>query len=48
MISWKIPSLEHPPAPKAPRLLLWFFISIFIGLVGFSFGIYLSSTDNTI
>ncbi|HBC5913531.1 TPA: hypothetical protein KEY36_000032 [Proteus mirabilis] len=45
MISWKIPSLEHPPAPKAPRLLLWFFISIFIGLVGFSFGIYLSSTE---
>lgn len=45
MISWNIPSLKHPPKPKPPRLILWFFIMIIIGFVGFGIGVYLSSAD---
>ncbi|MBN6349958.1 hypothetical protein ABN057_04415 [Providencia alcalifaciens] len=43
MISWKIPSLEHPPKPKLPRLMLWLFLVVIIGVIGFGIGAYLSS-----
>ncbi|EKT65511.1 hypothetical protein [Providencia alcalifaciens] len=43
MISWKIPSLEHPPKPKLPRLMLWFFLVAIIGFIGFGIGVYFSS-----
>ncbi|WP_265694251.1 hypothetical protein [Providencia rustigianii] len=43
MMSWKTPSLEHPPEPKLPRLMLWLFLVVIIGVIGFGIGIYLSS-----
>ncbi|RFT11169.1 hypothetical protein DYB39_09390 [Providencia rettgeri] len=43
MISWKIPSLDHPPKPKLPRLMLWLFLAVIIGAIGFGIGAYLSS-----
>ena len=45
MMSWKIPSLEHPPAPSSPRLILWLFLMVVIGATGFGVGIYLSEND---
>ncbi|MGL5953097.1 MAG: hypothetical protein ACRCZ3_08245 [Providencia rustigianii] len=43
MMSWKIPSLEHPPEPRLPRLLLWLCLVVIIGVIGFGIGAYLSS-----
>ncbi|SUC36862.1 Uncharacterised protein [Providencia rustigianii] len=43
MMSWKTPSLEHPREPKLPRLMLWLFLVVIIGVIGFGIGIYLSS-----
>ncbi|EKT65958.1 hypothetical protein OO9_08256, partial [Providencia alcalifaciens Dmel2] len=43
MMSWKIPSLEHPPEPPLPRVRLWLFLVILIGIAGFGIGVYLSS-----
>lgn len=43
MISWKTPSLGHPPKPKLPRLMLWLFLVVLIGIAGFGIGVYLSS-----
>ncbi|EKT64021.1 hypothetical protein [Providencia alcalifaciens] len=45
MISWKIPSLEHPPAPKAPRWMLWFLIMLIVGAFGFGLSLYLSTNE---
>lgn len=45
MMSWVIPSLEHPPAPRSPRLILWLFLMVVIGVIGFGVGIYLSTND---
>lgn len=45
MISWKIPSLAHPPAPKPPRFIRWLFIMIIIGAIGFVLGLYLSINE---
>ncbi|KLN96955.1 hypothetical protein [Moellerella wisconsensis] len=45
MMSWKIPSLEHPPAPRSPRLILWLFLMTVIGTIGFGVGIYLSENN---
>ncbi len=45
MMSWEIPSLEHPPAPSLPRLMLWLFLMVVIGVIGFGVGIYLSAND---
>ncbi|MDD9340661.1 MAG: hypothetical protein PV362_13620 [Providencia heimbachae] len=45
MMSWEIPSLEHPPAPRLPRLMLWLFLMVVIGVIGFGVGIYLSAND---
>lgn len=45
MISWNIPSLEHPPAPKAPSLMLWLIIMLIVGIIGFGFAIYLSTNE---
>ncbi|MTC58733.1 hypothetical protein GKR50_01715 [Providencia rustigianii] len=45
MMSWKTPSLEHPPKPKLPRLMLWLFLVVIIGVIGFGIGIYLSSIE---
>ncbi|EKT59659.1 hypothetical protein [Providencia burhodogranariea] len=42
MISWNVPSLEHPPKPKIPQLMVWLFIMFIIGICGFGLGIYLS------
>lgn len=39
MISWKIPSLEHPPAPELPRLMLWLFLMVVIGAIGCGVGV---------
>ncbi|WP_230084807.1 hypothetical protein [Providencia rustigianii] len=44
-MSWKTPSLEHPPKPKLPRLMLWLFLVVIIGVIGFGIGIYLSSIE---
>ncbi|EMN4131506.1 MULTISPECIES: hypothetical protein [Providencia] len=43
MMSWKIPSLEHPPEPPLPRVGLWLFLVVLIGIAGFGIGVYLSS-----
>lgn len=45
MMSWKIPSLEHPPEPRSPRLLLWLCLVVIIGIIGFGIGLYLSSKE---
>ncbi|ELX8381184.1 hypothetical protein AB7Y49_17800 [Providencia vermicola] len=45
MMSWKIPSLKNPPAPKAPRLALWVFIMVLIGAIGFGLSLYLSTNE---
>ncbi|EKT62623.1 hypothetical protein [Providencia alcalifaciens] len=45
MMSWKIPSLEHPPAPKAPRWMLWFLIMLIVGALGFGLSLYLSTNE---
>lgn len=45
MINWRIPSLEYPPEPEAPRLILWVFIMVIVGVMGFGLGIYLSANE---
>lgn len=45
MISWKIPSLTPPPAPKPPRFIRWLFIMIMMGAIGFALGLYLSINE---
>lgn len=45
MMNWRVPSLEHPPAPKAPQLLLWLFIMGIIGAIGFGLSLYLSTNE---
>ena len=45
MMSWKIPSLEYPPAPKEPRFILWLLLMIAIGAIGFGLGVYLSANE---
>lgn len=45
MISWNIPSLTHPPAPKPPRFIRWLFIMIMMGAIGFALGLYLSISE---
>lgn len=45
MMSWKIPSLKHPPEPRLPRLLLWLGLVVIIGMSGFGTGLYLSSKE---
>ncbi|MBI6528502.1 hypothetical protein JEP40_05045 [Proteus vulgaris] len=45
MISWKIPSLTPPPAPKPPRFIRWLFIMIIMGAIGFALGLYLSISE---
>ncbi len=45
MISWKIPSLTPPPAPKPPRFIRWLFIMIIMGAIGFTLGLYLSINE---
>ncbi|UBX49259.1 hypothetical protein LDO51_19410 [Providencia alcalifaciens] len=45
MMSWKTPSLEHPPVPRLPRLLLWLCLVVIIGIIGFGIGLYLSSKE---
>lgn len=45
MMSWKTPSLEHPPAPKVPRWMLWFLIMLIVGALGFGLSLYLSTNE---
>lgn len=45
MMSWRVPSLEHPPAPKAPRWMLWFLIMLIVGALGFGLSLYLSTNE---
>ncbi|CAG9429509.1 hypothetical protein [Providencia alcalifaciens] len=45
MMSWKTPSLEHPPAPKVPRWMLWFLIMLMVGVLGFGLSLYLSTNE---
>ncbi|MBC8652624.1 hypothetical protein GQR86_03835 [Providencia vermicola] len=45
MMNWRVPQLEHPPAPKSPRLLLWLFIMVIVGAIGFGLSLYLSTNE---
>ncbi|WP_433587128.1 hypothetical protein [Providencia alcalifaciens] len=45
MMSWKIPSLEHPPKPALPHFLLWLGLVVIISVLGFGLGLYLSSKE---
>lgn len=45
MMSWRVPSLEHPPTPKAPRWMLWFLIMLIVGALGFGLSLYLSTNE---
>lgn len=45
MMSWRTPSLEHPPAPETPRFMLWIFIILVVGITGLGIGVYLSANE---
>lgn len=42
MMSWKQPSLKHPPAPKEPHWIHWLLIMLIVGALGFGLSLCLS------